>query len=358
MKLVITGTRGIPNIVGGVETHCEKLYPYIAAEGFDVTVVRRTRYVQDALTEYKGVKLCDIKTPQNKSFEAIVHTLKAVWTAKFRLKADAVHIHAIGPAMVVPLARLLGLRAVFTHHGFDYDRAKWGKIAKFMLRLGERLGCGFANEVIVISEVINSFIKQKYNRQNAHLIYNGVPRPNFVSDTSFLTEWGIEPKKYIFAMGRFVPEKNFHQLIDVYSTHFSTDVQLVISGDADFEDEYSRRLKQQAKDKGVILTGFVRGEKLQSLLTHARAFVLPSSHEGLPISLLEAMSYGLPVLASNIRANLEIGLPSENYFELNNTEDMSEKLRSLLLNGVKTAYQMEKYDWKKIAEQTINVYKK
>ncbi|MDR1859396.1 MAG: glycosyltransferase family 4 protein [Bacteroidales bacterium] len=359
MKIAVTGTRGIPNILGGVETHCEELFPRIAAKGFDVTVIRRTSYVQDELTEYKGVKLLDISTPKKKSFEAIVHTLRAVWAAKFRLKADVVHIHAIGPALVTPFARLLGLKVIFTHHGHDYDRDKWGKAAKMMLKLGERMGCRFANEVIVISEAINAKIKELYNRNDAHLIYNGVPQPNFIQSTEYLKELGVEPKKHIFAMGRFVPEKNFHHLISAFSSLNQPEYKLVLAGDSDFEDEYSRELKKLAKDNGVVLTGFIKGEKLHALLTHARVFVLPSSHEGLPIALLEAMSYGLPVIASDIIPNLSVDLPQKCYFRLGDMADLTARLQDFLNNQPeKMTYPMEKYDWDRIAEQTMAIYRK
>ena len=129
MKIVVTGTRGIPNVMGGVETHCEELFPRIASRGLDVTVIRRTDYVKDSLTSYKGVRLVDIDCPKKKSFEAIVHTFKAVNKAK-RLGADVLHIHAIGPALLVPYAKILGMKVVFTHHGPDYDHTRFIAICR------------------------------------------------------------------------------------------------------------------------------------------------------------------------------------------------------------------------------------
>ena len=131
-----------PDIMGGVETHCEELFPRIAAKGVDTTLIRRKDYVRDSLTEWKGVKLVDISAPKRKSYEAVVHTFRAVNKAK-KLGADVVHIHAIGPALLVPYAKMLGMKVVFTHHGPDYDRDKWGFAAKSVLKLGERLGCRF-----------------------------------------------------------------------------------------------------------------------------------------------------------------------------------------------------------------------
>ncbi|MBO7569465.1 MAG: glycosyltransferase, partial [Bacteroidaceae bacterium] len=153
MKIVITGTRGIPEIMGGVESHCEELYPRLASLGYDVTVIRRESYVRDTLNEWKDVQLLNVKSPKKKSFEAIVHTFRAIRLAK-RLRADILHVHAIGPALLVPYAKLLGMKVVFTHHGPDYDRDKWGTAAKTMLKLGERMGCKYADHVIVISDVI------------------------------------------------------------------------------------------------------------------------------------------------------------------------------------------------------------
>ncbi|MDR0574359.1 MAG: glycosyltransferase family 4 protein [Tannerella sp.] len=359
-KIVVTGTRGIPGILGGVETHCEELFPRIAEKGYDVTVIRRKNYVKDRLTSYKGVSLFDVPDNKKKSFEAILHTFRAIWAAKWKLRAEVVHIHAVGPAILTPFARLLGMKVVFTHHGPDYDREKWGKAAKCMLRFGERMGCTFANEVIVISNVINDIIKQKYGRRDASLIYNGVSAPVTADNATYLKELGIEAHKYIFAMGRFVPEKNFHLLIQAFLSLHQSEYKLVIAGDADIEDDYSRKLKSSANKNGVVLTGFIKGSKLHTLLSYAGLFVIPSSHEGLPISLLEAMSYGLPVLASDIPANKEVNLPSSCYFRYNDSvnTNLSEALIRKMNEKTKPSYDLSPYNWDKIAKQTTEVYRK
>ena len=358
MKIVVTGTRGIPDILGGVETHCEELLPRIAARGYQVIIIRRKNYCKDRLTAYRGVTLFDIPNVKRKSFETIIHTLRAIWAAKWRFHADILHIHSIGPALLTPIARLLGLKVVFTHHGPDYEREKWGRVAKFMLRIGERAGCTFANQVIVISSVIDTIIKQKYGRNDAHLIYNGVPPPSRTEHTAYLEELGIEAHKFVFAMGRFVPEKNFHLLIDAFLNLKHPEYKLVIAGDADIEDAYSHNLKLTAKNNGIVLTGFIKGEKLSALLSNAGLFVLPSSHEGLPIALLEAMSYGLPVLASDIPANKEVNLPASCYFRYENpvVDHLCEALARRLNDRSKPVYDLSAYDWDRIAERTVAVY--
>ena len=306
MKVVVTGTRGIPNIMGGVETHCEELFPRIAAAGHGVTVIRRSCYVSDDnhISSYKGVALKDIYAPRKKSLEAIVHTFLAVLSAR-RMHADILHIHAIGPSLMTPFARLLGLKVVTTHHGPDYDRQKWGVFAKFMLKAGERMGAMFSNEVIVISHVIEDILHRKYGRDMS---------------------------------------KNF---------------KLFIAGDADHEDGYSQMLKEKAKDNGVVLTGFIRGGRLNQILTNAALFVLPSYHEGLPISLLEAMSYNIDVVVSDIPANKLPELDNADFFRCGEMESLTKVLNQKEKNlAQKRVYDLTNYDWNHIAEQTIAVYKK
>ena len=357
MKIVVTGTRGIPNIMGGVETHSEELFPRIVVMGEDVTVIRRTNYVKDELQEWQGVKLVNVDSPKKKSFEAIIHTFRAINKAK-ALGADVLHVHAIGPAMLTPYAKMRGLKVVFTHHGPDYDRDKWGFVAKTMLKLGERMGCEFADEVIVISDVIKNLIAKKYGRtEHVHLIYNGVPKPEICEYPEYFEELGIEKGKYILGMCRFVPEKNLHHLVEAFAKTQHGDCKLVLAGDTDFEDDYSRGLKKMAKENGVVLTGFVKGKKLHSLLTNCRCYCLPSSHEGLPISLLEAMSYRVPVVVSDIPANLEVGLTPSCYFPVGNVDALAEKLQKNIDESYHSVeYDISKYDWDVIAKQVLEVY--
>lgn len=357
MKIVVIGTRGIPNILGGVETHCEELFPRIATMGHDVTVIRRSCYVSnDNTKEYKGVVLKDIYAPRKKSIEAIVHTFLAVIKARC-VNADVLHVHAIGPSLLVPFARLLGLKVVMTSHGPDYDRQKWGKMAKFVLKLGERFGSKYSNEVIVISPTIQNIIAEKYGRKNCNLIFNGVTQPIKSTDIEYITEFGLSPKKYVLAIGRFVEEKGFDLLIEAFNKIEKNDYKLVIAGDADHEDEYSKNLKKLAVENGVILTGFIKGEKLNQIMSNALLFVLPSYHEGLPISLLEAMSYNIDVLVSDIPANSLPELSNKDFFECGNIDSLSGMLSDKIKNiNTNRVYDLSPYDWDNIAQQTVDVY--
>lgn len=361
MKIVVTGTRGIPEIQGGVETHCQELYPRLAAMGHDVTVIRRTPYVTDdnCISEYKGVHLIDVYAPKRKSFEAIVHTILAIVKAK-RLKPDILHIHAVGPAIVMPFARMMGMRTVMTNHGPDYDRKKWGKLAKYILRLGERLGTRYASRVIVISKVIADILSSRYGRTDGvELIYNGVNPPVVSDHTDYIQSLGLEPGRYIVGLGRFVEEKGFHDLIEAYlkSGLAASGIRLAIAGDADHPDEYSEKLKNMAREGKVVLTGFIRGERLSQFMSNAALYCMPSYHEGLPIALLEAMSYRLDVAVSDIPANRLECLESGDFFTPGDINSLSSLLcRKIDAHATPRSYDLTPYDWDDIARRTENVY--
>lgn len=362
MKIIVLGTRGIPDIMGGVETHCQALYPRLAALGCKVTIIRRTPYItsNNIAKSYKGVQLVDLFAPKTKSLEAIVHSVLGVLYARLK-SPDVLHIHAIGPSLVTPFARLLGLKVVVTHHGPDYNRQKWGKLAKKMLQLGERWGARFSNQIIVISNEIKQLISHLYGRNNSILIHNGVVIPTKTSETSYITEIGLVPTKYIIAVGRFVEEKGFHDLCNAWKAANQIGYQLVIAGDADHETAYSIQLKEQCRELGIVLTGFIKGDVLHQLFSHARLFVMPSYHEGLPIALLEAMSYNLDVLVSDIPANLEVALEKDDYFKVGDITALTKALERKLNNTSPSRNFepkiKEHYNWDTIAEQTYQVYK-
>ncbi|MCR8559736.1 glycosyltransferase family 4 protein [Mucilaginibacter sp. BJC16-A38] len=361
MNVMVIGTRGIPNIQGGVETHCEELYSHLVQQhDIKVTIIRRSAYTINSrnLRNYKGITLKTLYSPKNKSFEAIVHTFLAVVYAGIK-RPDILHIHAVGPSLFTPFARILGLKVIMTHHGPDYERKKWGVTAKAFLKMGELAGVKFANKVIVISKGIGESIQKKYGRKTYELIHNGVPEAIRNNQVEYLSELGIEPQKYIFTLGRFVPEKGFDYLIEAYKkSKVANDYKLVIAGEADHETEYSKQLRQMAQKEGIILTGFIKNGKLHQLYTHARLFVLPSFYEGLPIALLEAMSYGLDILASDIPANKEVCLKDQFYFATGNVNGLAGQLEQKLSQPARSnVYELQSYDWGTISKQTYNIYK-
>ncbi|MBN1698302.1 MAG: glycosyltransferase family 4 protein [Spirochaetales bacterium] len=358
MKFFVTGTRGIPDIQGGIETHCRELYPRLVSYGWKITLAVRSSYTPGPVVRYKGVGLVGLPALKIRGLEAFVHTFIAVMYARFH-GFRAVHIHAVGPALLVPLARLLGFRVVFTHHGQDYRRQKWGNISKGVLRLGEMFGSLCAHKIIAVSKGIKHSLLQKYGRKDIEVVPNGVCILDRTKQTGFIRSIGLIPGHYMLGVGRLVPEKGFHDLIEAFGRlPRNMALQCVVAGDADPETAYSRRLKDIARKAGCVLPGYVGGDKLRELYSHARLFVLPSYHEGLPIALLEALSYDCHVLVSDINANKEIDIPGISYFKTGDAAALYENILVSLKNPASCSCRKilsEKYGWNAIAEKTHGV---
>ena len=363
MHVMMLGLRGFPNVEGGIETHAEHLAPLLVKLGCKLEVLVRSPYQNiNASMRWNGVSFTKLWAPKSRGVEAVVHTFLGVLYAAIK-RPDVLHIHAIGPALMTPLARLFGLKVVVTHHGPDYNRQKWGVFARSILLLGEWLGMRFANSRIVISTVIRDSVIRKHTKLSA-LIHNGVVLPSLDASTDYLQQFGLEKNKYIVLVSRLVPEKRHLDLIQAFNLAQISGYKLVFVGSSDITDAYVKSvLDAAAINPNIVLTGFQTGESLRSLYTHAGLFVLPSSHEGLSISLLEALSYGLPVLASNIPANLEVGLNPACYFELGNVKQLSQLLVKNTTSpaSLETRMQLRSwigshYNWQRIAEKTYKEY--
>jgi glycosyltransferase involved in cell wall biosynthesis len=370
MKIMWLGLRGFPGVQGGVETHAEHLCPLLRDLGCDMHVVTRTIYQPaDVGRSWLGIRFHNIWSPRRMQLEAVVHTFLGVLYAGLVNRPDVLHIQAIGPGLLTPLARAFGLKVVVTHHGPDYDRQKWGKLARLMLRLGEFGSMRFSNETIVISQVIRSLVNRKHHRDSA-LIPNGVTLPELPSTTGALDKFGLQPGRYLMLVSRLVPEKRHLDLIKAYKQAVASGQlegwKLVLVGSSDHPDAYTYAVQASAlATPGVVMTGFQTGLALRELYANAGLFVLPSSHEGLPIAILEALSYGLPVIASDIDANLEIGLPPECYFPLGDAAALAERLVSFSRSSEPTGaralrrqWATEKYSWQSSARLTFDVYEK
>lgn len=363
MRVMLVGLRGFPNVQGGVETHAEQLCGVLAQMGCQVEVVVRSPYVPKHVGSFgANLRFIRVWSPRSKSLEAIVHTFLGVLVAAWR-RPDILHIHAIGPALLTPLARSFGLRVVVTHHGPDYNRQKWGMLGRSVLSTGERWGMRWSCGRIAISEGIRSLVREKH-QVDAALIPNGVRLPQLPATHAALDEFALVRRHYVLLVSRLVPEKRHLDLIAGFNRADLDGWKLVLVGASDHPDVYQRTLIDEArKFDNVVMTGFQTGLALQELYAHAGMFVLPSSHEGLPIAMLEALSYGLPVLASDIPANREVGLPEAHYFPLGDIDAMASAIRAIATEpvdddtvGARREWIAENYCWDAIALQTKRVY--
>ncbi len=367
VRICVIGLRGVPGVPGGIETHVEQLVPGLAERGADVHVYARQNYVAGEVPYvWRGVTVHPTWAPSNTRLEAIVHTLLALFKAR-RLKPDIVHIHAVGPSLVAPLARLMGMKVVFTHHGYDYDREKWNTLEKKVLRLGEWAGMRFAHGRIVVAKHIADAMQAKFHR-NVHFIPNGVQIDIEAADDTVLDEFGLTKGRYVLLVARLVVEKRQMDLIEAFLHADMPDTKLVLVGGGDARSDYAEKLRARAKShSNIVLTGSQSGARLGGLFANAGLFVLPSSHEGMPIALLEALAYGLPILASNIEANLALELDAESYFPLGDVPALSQAMQKKLSDrkmpaqasvdvGEMGSKIMARYNWTTICEQTASLY--
>lgn len=362
LNVMALGLRGLQDVPGGVEVHASELYPRLQALGLKVTVLGRSPYrPPDAPDQWRGVDIRWLPSPRIQGVEAFVHTFLGVLYAAVR-RPDVLHIHAVGPWLWVPLAKVLGLKVVVTHHGQDYLREKWHAPARALLRLGERLGITFADQCIVISRSIRDMVQTKYGRE-AILIPNGVGDLR-VRQCGMLDKYGLTPQRYIIQVSRLVPEKRQLDLIAAFNDAQLPGWKLLLVGGAQGSQHYADLVRKQYKaNEAIICTGFLPPPEVYELLSCAGLFALPSSHEGLPIALLEAMKMGIPVLASNIAANLEVGLDEGSYFPLGDTKVLSARLRKLAAatcaerKAIAQRLQLscERYDWDLIAKATLQI---
>lgn len=365
LKVCVVGLRGVPSIMGGVETHCAELYPRLRRlmPEAEFEIIGRAPYTGAAAYEYEGVKVTPLPAARSKHFEALSNSLLGMLYARFRARADLVHVHAIGSGLLTPLARLLGMKAVVTHHGQDYRRQKWSRVAKFALAAGEWIAVLTADRMMIVSRSVAEGLAKRHPQRSPKLAYvpNGMPVPTGeAAETETwpqtLERFGVEAGRYVLAVGRLVPEKGFHDLIAAFE-RADVDLKLVIAGRADHDDAYSRALLEKASDR-IVFAGFQNQATLAALYAGAGVFVLPSYHEGLPIVVLEAARYGAPLLISDIGPNLDIGLSPENYFRLGDVDDLRRRLEQPLEPlRVDAAAIADQFDWDAIAARTAEIYR-
>lgn len=370
MKIAVIGVKGIPKVQGGIEKHAQELYPRLVARGHEVTVFCR-RYIADEEGHmYKGVRIRNLPSINTKHLDTITNALVAS-ILSIMGDYDIIHYHAIGPALLSFIPRIKKrTKVITTVHGLDWQREKWGCFAKASLKLGEKSTAMFSDTVITVSRDLTNYFQNKYPKCGVQYIPNGICEPKKRKSTKALSSWGIQPMKYILYAGRLVPEKGCHNLIKAFG-EVKTNVRLVIAGAESHSRDYALGLKNMAKDDPrIVFTGFVSGTPLEELFSNALGYVLPSELEGLPISLLEALSYGLPSVCSDIPPHVEVSLIGEDkfsgilLFESGNIEQLRDQLHQLFGSRNKLKQEavaarpaiLREYNWDRIARLTEDTY--
>jgi glycosyltransferase involved in cell wall biosynthesis len=371
MRILFIGQKGIPAKFGGVEYHVDELSRGLAARGHDVRVYVRHWYTDKKIKSTDGVRLVHLPTVRSKHLDASVHSLLCSFHASFS-GADIIHYQAIGPAFFSWIPRLFGKKVVCTVHRQDWKSEKWKPAARAFLKIAERASIRFPQRTIVVARSLQDYFKKKYGKNTIHITHGRFPAVR--REASLITaKYGLKGKDYILFMGRLVPEKRVDLLIQAYLKLKRTspaiqNVLLVIAGGSSATHAYAQRLKNMgAQDPGIRFVGFVSGPEKEELLTNALVFVLPSCLEGFPIALLEAKSYGLCCLVSDISPHREAiqngydGL----LFRADDFSDLAAKLLLALedkesLADLKRQAQeqaQQGVSWAEASEQTERVYK-
>lgn len=363
LKIAFIGQKGIPGQWGGVEAHVDELAYELTKKGHQVYVYVRNWYTSKSLKEHKGSKLIHTPTLKTKHLDAFIHSFTSSLHALSK-NFDIIHYHAIGPAFFSWIPRLKS-KIVCTIHRYDYEAEKWGVAAKMFLRFSEKIALSVPHKTIVVAKYQQEFYQRAGKR--VEYVPNGVRIPSLVKPDQITAKYGLKGNDYILFLGRLVPEKRPDWLIKAYlkSKEKVGHLKLVIAGGSSATDSYSRKLKKLAQnDENIIFTDYVQGQLKEELLSNAKLFVIPSELEGLPIALLEAMSYGLTCLASDIPAHCEVVKEGENGFLFHKQEfkDFAQKLIGLTKFkqtsvGEKAKQSIKKeYDWSKIAANIEQIY--
>jgi len=366
MKIAMIGQKGIPSVYGGVETHVENLSAALVERGHDVTVYCRPNYTFYRAPTYRRVKVLIKWSVDSKNFDTITHTLHSTLHALF-CGYDLIHYHSVGPGSLSWIARLARRPTVATVHCLDWRWSKWNWLARRYLRFGAWMSVRAPHETIVISRGLSDYVAQRHRRAT-HIIPNGVAAPQFCEPRLIAEQYGLTKGSYVLCVGRLLPDRGYHLMIEAFKG-VQTDLKLVIVGGASYEDHYERELRGMLDGRRMIMTGYQSGRILAEFYSNAFAFVNPSMVEGMSIALLEALSYGLPTVASDIPENREVVEPADDdpialTFRSGDVADLRDVLQcavdrrneSQALGEKAARHVLEHYGWPRIAEQTEAVY--
>lgn len=369
LKIAMLGHKRIPSREGGIEIVVEELSTRMVEAGHSVTCYNRSghhvsgkEFDGGSRKEYKGVKLKSVFTINRKGLAAMTSSFFGAICAAFR-KYDVVHFHAEGPCAMLWLPKMLGKRCIATIHGIDWQRAKWGGFASKYIKFGEKVASKYADEIIVLSEGVQKYFMDTYGRKTV-FIPNGVNRPIPRSPQLIKEKYGLDKDEYILFLGRLVPEKGITYLIEAFKG-VTTEKKLVIAGGSSDTDAFMQELKKLAEGNDrIVFTGFVQGQMLEELYSNAYVYTLPSDLEGMPLSLLEAMSYGNCCLTSDIAECAEVVEDKAILFKKSDIDDLKEKLQYACDNpdAVKKLkdgaadFICQKYNWDAVVEQTLKLY--
>lgn len=368
MRIAMIGQKRTGSREGGVEVVVTELATRMAALGHEVTCYDRSgtdvngKPAPTEPYEYKGVRVVPVRTVDAKGLAALTSAYAAT-RAALKDRPDVIHYHAEGPCNALPLAAGAGVRTVATIHGLDWRRAKWGGLASRVIRRGERKAAQKAGALIVLSKPVQEYFRDEYGRE-AEFVPNGVNLFEPAPANLITKRWGLTEGSYLLYLGRIVPEKRPELLLEAFRG-LDTDKRLVVAGGASDTSGFYEKVKAlAARDHRVLMAGFVEGEALAELYSNAYLYALPSDVEGMPMSLLEAMAYGLCCVTSDLPECADVLGEAGATFPRGDAESLRQTLASLIADRARAASMgaaarrrvEAEFDWGSAVRRTLALY--
>ena len=301
MRIAMIGIKAIPASFGGFETAVDEISRGLVRMGHHVLVYNRRGMSSSPSPTYEGVQLISLPTVRSKNLSTIVHAFLATVHVLFQ-QVDIVHYFTTGATLFAPLVRLAGRKVVCSVDGTDWQRDKWGRFAKWYLRLSERWAVRFCHALVSDSQEVLRYYVETYQARSTCIPYGVREYRSERSDV--LRKFNLRRRQFVLFVGRLVPENNIHVLIQAFEKT-TTEKKLVIVGDDPWERDYVRSLKS-TRDPRVVFTGGVYGDGYAQLQQNAYVFVLPDEVGGTHPALVEAMGFGNCVLVNDTASNVEV----------------------------------------------------
>jgi glycosyltransferase involved in cell wall biosynthesis len=308
------------------------------------------------------MKIWTVPALPSKNLEKPSAALLASFRAAFD-GADVVHIHTFGQSLFGLLPRLAGKKVVIQGHGLEWKRSKWGAVARAFLRFSEWASVHVPHALTVVSRTQREYMRRRY-RVDASFIPPGVAPASTIPPAE-IKKFGLNGGDYILFAARLEREKGLHYLIEAYRM-LKPGMKLVVAGDNYLDSAYKSEMHALAAGHpGIIFSGFATGRLLQELFSNCYLFVLPSELEGLPLAVLEAMSYGCACLVSDIPENEEAIDGRGFTFRNRDPQDLALQLTRLIespelvrkVGNNARSYVAATYDWDKVALDLEALYR-
>ena len=350
-KVFVVGSRGIPDMEGGAEKSTERVFPLVAERGYDVTVAGLPQYLSG--DSYKGVKLWRAPASQMLNTDKLAYFVAAVWYAA-RKRPDIVHMTTLSAAIMVWAFRLVGCKTVVRFGSTDYQYPKWGKLGKFGFWLGMQQ-LRISNATLAVTPSYKDLLAGKGIKRGVFVIQNAL---DIAHAQTALPESFPVKKPYVLTVCRITSVKNLIRLVEAFKIAAADRPELTLALVGGLDDkEYVEELRGHLTPQ-IVLTGRIANSELGPIYANAHLFVNSSLYEGSSNAVLEAISWDVPTVLSNIPGNVDVGLAEKHYFQFDDVPDMARVLRRAIEDRESVRVDRARFQsWDDVADKTVAMYR-